>query len=399
MDTQHIIDLEQDYLVQNYTRPQFVLDEGKGVYLFDTEGNKYLDMVSGIAVSALGYGDEGMIEVMQKAASKPLHVSNLYHTAGHAVLAEKLVKTSFADRVFFCNSGTEAIEGALKFARKWARTTHNNPDKYEIISFTHAFHGRSMGALSTTAKEKYRIPFEPLIGGVHFAEFNDLESAASFMGPNTAAVIVEPVQGEGGITPARAEFLAGLRELCDEHGALLIFDEVQCGMGRTGTMWAYEVAGVAPDLLSVAKPLGGGLPIGAVLATQAVADTIKPGDHGSTFAGGPFVTTVAGYVVDRISDPAFLDHIKDVGNYMGEKLSELLDQPAVSEIRGRGLMWGIELDEKYTPADVVNGGYEHGLLLVGAGRNTVRLVPPLILEREHVDELAAKLSAILSQMS
>lgn len=399
MDTQHIIDLEQDYLVQNYTRPQFVLDEGKGVYLFDTEGNKYLDMVSGIAVSALGYGDEGMIEVMTKAASKPLHVSNLYHTAGHAVLAEKLVNTSFADRVFFCNSGTEAIEGALKFARKWARTTHNNPDKYEIISFTHAFHGRSMGALSTTAKEKYRIPFEPLIGGVHFAEFNDLESAASFMGPNTAAVIVEPVQGEGGITPARAEFLAGLRELCDEHGALLIFDEVQCGMGRTGTMWAYEVAGVAPDLLSVAKPLGGGLPIGAVLATQAVADTIKPGDHGSTFAGGPFVTTVAGYVVDRISDPAFLDHIKDVGNYMGEKLSELLDQPAVSQIRGRGLMWGIELDEKYTPADVVNGGYEQGLLLVGAGRNTVRLVPPLILEREHVDELAAKLSAILSQMS
>ncbi len=399
MEKQHIIDLEQDYLVQNYTRPQFVLDEGKGVYLFDTEGNKYLDMVSGIAVSALGYADEGMIEVMTQAASKPLHVSNLYHTAGHAVLAEKLVKTSFADRVFFCNSGTEAIEGALKFARKWARTTHNNPDKYEIISFTHAFHGRSMGALSTTAKEKYRTPFEPLIGGVHFAQFNDLESAASFMGPNTAAIIVEPVQGEGGITPARAEFLAGLRELCNEHGALLIFDEVQCGMGRTGTMWAYEVAGVAPDLLSVAKPLGGGLPIGAVLATQAVADTIKPGDHGSTFAGGPFVTTVASYVVDRISDPVFLDHIKDVGNYMGEKLSELLDQPAIREIRGRGLMWGIELHEAYTPADLVNGGYEHGVLLVGAGRNTVRLVPPLILEREHVDELVTKLSTILAKIS
>ena len=399
MDAQHIIDLEQKYLVQNYKRPKFVLEQGEGVYLFDSEGKKYLDMVSGIAVSALGYGDEGMHEAMLKAASKPLHVSNLYHTAGHVLLAEKMVNSSFADRVFFCNSGTEAVETALKFARKWARTTHDNSNKYEIVSFTHAFHGRSMGALSTTAKAKYRTSFEPLIGGVHFAEFNDLESAAALIGANTAGVIVEPVQGEGGIMPARAEFLAGLRKLCDKHHALLIFDEIQCGMGRTGTMWAHEAAGVTPDIMSVAKPLGGGLPIGATLVTERVADTIKPGDHGSTFGGSPFVTSVACYVFDRVADPEFLHHVKDVGNYLGERLSELLDQPAVREIRGRGLMWGIELHEAYSTADIVARGYENGLLLVGAGRNTIRLVPPLVIEREHVDQLTEKLVVIFSHIS
>lgn len=399
MNAQKIIELEQKYIVQSYKRPEFVLEHGEGVYLFDSEGNKYLDMVSGIAVSALGYGDEGMVEVMRKAASAPLHVSNLYHTAPHALLAEKLVNSCFADRVFFSNSGTEAVEGALKFARKWARTANDNPNKYEIVSFTHAFHGRSMGALSTTAKPKYRKPFEPLIGGVHFAEYNDLESAAALIGPNTAAVIVEPLQGEGGITPASADFLAGLRQLCDEHDALLIFDEIQCGMGRTGTMWAHEAAGVTPDIMSVAKPLGGGLPIGAVLVTERVAETIKPGDHGSTFAGGPFVTAVACYVTDRISDPALLDHVKDVGGYLGEQLSELLHLPAVREIRGRGLMWGVELEESYATADVVAAGYQNGLLLVGAGRNTIRLVPPLVLAREEVDELKAKLSLILSSLN
>jgi acetylornithine/N-succinyldiaminopimelate aminotransferase len=398
LNTQEIIDLEQKYLVQTYKRPPFVLDGGKGVYLFDTEGGKYLDLVSGIAVTALGYGDEGMEAVMREQASKPLHVSNLYHTAPHAKLAQKLVETSFADRVFFCNSGTEAVEGALKFARKWARTTDNNPEKYEVVSFTHAFHGRSMGALSTTAKEKYRAPFEPLIGGVHFAEFNSLEAAKALMGANTAAVIVEPVQGEGGIMPARAQFLAGLRTLCDQHGALLIFDEIQCGMGRTGTLWAHEAAGVEPDILTVAKPLGGGLPIGAILVTERVAQVMQPGDHGSTFAGGSFVSAVAGYVFDRIADPALLDHVKEVGGYLGELLSQLMtDVPAIREIRGRGLMWGIELDESVSTADVVNAGYEHGLLLVGAGRNTIRLVPPLIIEQSHIDELVEKLHSILTQ--
>ncbi|MDQ4075841.1 MAG: acetylornithine transaminase, partial [Chloroflexota bacterium] len=309
MNARQVIDLEQQYLLQSYKRPDFVLERGEGVYLFDTEGNRYLDMVGGIAVNALGYGDPEMLEVMREQVGSLLHVSNLYHTAPHAELAEKLVTSSFADRVFFCNSGTEAVEGALKFARKWARMSSGNQDKCEIVSFTQAFHGRSMGALATTANAKYREPFGPLIGGVSFAEFNNLESASELINTNTAAVIVEPVQGEGGITPADDNFLTGLRTLCDEYGAALIFDEVQCGMGRTGTLWAYEATGVTPDLMAIAKPLGGGLPIGAILMTQDVANAIMVGEHGSTFAGSPFVTAVAGYVFDRITDPAFLDHV------------------------------------------------------------------------------------------
>jgi acetylornithine/N-succinyldiaminopimelate aminotransferase len=397
LDTQQTIDQEHDLLVQVYKRAPFVLERGEGAYLYDTEGREYLDMVGGVAVNALGYGDAGMEATMQRAASGLLHVSNLFHTAPQVELAQRLVGSSFADRVFFCNSGTEAIEGALKFARKWARTHSGNPDKYEIVAFTHSFHGRSMGALATTHTPKYREPFAPLIGGVHFAEYNDLESAKAIIGPNTAAVLVEPVQGEGGITPASETFLKGLRQLCDEYGAALIFDEIQCGMGRTGTLWAHEAAGVTPDIMTVAKPLGGGLPIGAILMTEEVGTTIVPGDHGSTFAGGPFITTVAAYVYDRIADPAFLDHVKEMGNYMGEQLSELAaDLPVIKEIRGRGLMWGIELHDSLAAPDAVTAAYEHGLLLVGAGRNTLRLIPPLIIQRHHVDELTDKLRALLT---
>ncbi len=397
LDAQQIIEMDDELIVQTYKRAPLVLERGEGAYLYDTEGHKYLDMVGGIAVNALGYGDAGMEQAMREAASGLLHVSNLYHTAPQVELAARLVGSSFAERVFFCNSGTEAIEGALKFARKWARSTSGNEAKYEFVAFTNSFHGRSMGAVATTHTAKYREPFAPLIGGVHFAEYNDLDSAAALIGPNTAAVLVEPVQGEGGITPAGETFLKGLRRLCNEHGALLIFDEIQCGLGRTGTLWAHEAVGVTPDIMTVAKPLGGGLPIGAILVTNEVASAIGVGDHGSTFAGGPFITSVASYVFDRLSDPVLLDHVKEMGNYLGEQLSELqAELPAIKEIRGRGLMWGIELDESLLAPDVVGAAYQHGLLLVGAGRNTLRLLPPLIIEREHVDDLVEKLRGLLA---
>lgn len=400
MDTQQIMELDKRYLVQSYKRPPFVLERGEGVYLFDSEGRQYLDMVGGIAVNALGYGDAGMAEAIRAHAGGLLHTSNLFHTEPQVRLAQKLVDSCFADRLFFCNSGTEAVEGALKFARKWHHEQQGNDHKHEIIAFSHAFHGRSMGALATTANPKYRLPYEPLIGGVHFAEYNNLESVVALIGPATAAIILEPVQGEGGIMTAHPEFLAGLRRLCDEHGALLIFDEIQCGMGRTGTLWAHQATGVTPDIMTVAKPLGGGLPIGAILVTERVAQAMHVGDHGSTFAGGPFITAVAGYVFDRIADPAFLDHVKEIGDYLGEQLSELLtSSPLVRDVRGRGLMWGLELDESLPVADVVAAALDHGLLLVGAGRNTIRFVPPLVLQRAHVDELTHKLGALLKQVA
>jgi acetylornithine/N-succinyldiaminopimelate aminotransferase len=400
LNAQEIINKEQQYLVQSYKRPNFVLARGEGAYLFDTEGRKFLDMVAGIAVNALGYGDPGVAAVIREHADGLLHVSNLYHTASQTELAEKLIRASFADRLFFSNSGTEAVEGAFKFARKWARESSGNAEKYEIIAFSNAFHGRSMGALAATANAKYREPFAPLIGGVRFGEYNDLESAASLIGPNSAAVIVEPVQGEGGITPASSAFLSGLRRLCDEHGALLIFDEIQCGLGRTGTLWAHEAVGVTPDLMVIAKPLGGGLPIGAILATQRVAEVIGVGDHGSTFAGGPFITAVASHIFDRVSDPAFLDHVKEMGNYLGEQLSDLAGEfPLIKEVRGRGLMWGIELDESLPVANVVAAAPEEGLLLVGAGRNTLRLLPPLIIGQAEVDECIVKIRQLLKRTS
>ncbi len=396
MDAQALIDLEQEVMVQSYKRPAFVLERGEGAYVYDSEGNRYLDMMAGIAVNALGYADKGVVEAIRSHADGLLHMSNLYLTPSHVELAKKLVDSCFADRVFFSNSGTEAVEGALKFARKVAYETRHDTEKHEVVAFTHAFHGRSMGALATTANPKYRKPYEPLMSGVHFAPYNDLDAALASINERTAAVILEPVQGEGGIMPASDTFLKGLRAKCDEVDALLIFDEVQCGMGRTGLLWAHQWTSITPDIMVTAKPLGAGLPIGAILVTEKVASAIHVGDHGSTFAGGPFITGVANYVFDRISDPAFLDHVKEVGGYMGEHLSELAGEfPVIKEVRGRGLMWGVELEESLPTADVINAGHAHGLLLVGAGRNTVRIVPPLIIDTSHVDELIGKLREIL----
>lgn len=392
--TDQIIDAESRYIAPTYKRPPFVLVHGEGMMLYDSEGNAYQDWVAGIAVNALGYGDKDIQEAITRQMSNGiLHLSNLYHTAPHVQLAQTLCESSFADRVFFCNSGAEANEGAIKFARKVAYEK-GLKDKTEIVSFTNGFHGRTMGALAVTPREKYQAPFRPMMPGAVTAEFNNIESAKNAIGPNTAAVIVEPVQGEGGVYVATQEFLQTLRDLCSQHDAILIFDEVQCGVGRTGRLWAYEHYNVLPDMLTAAKPLAGGLPIGAILMTETVASALKPGDHGSTFAGGLVVTAAAKAVIEKINQPEFLEHVTEVGEYLLERLSEI-NSPLVKEVRGKGLIAAMELTVESAP--LIEAGYRHGLILVNAGPNVLRFVPPLIAEKSHVDTLIEKLETILAE--
>lgn len=390
--TDQIIEQEHDHVLQSYKRAPFVLVHGEGVTLYDSEGNSYLDWVAGIAVNALGYGDPELTHALQKAAAGLIHVSNLYLTAPQVELATMLCEKSFADRVCFANSGSEANEAAVKFARKTAYE-RGLPDKTEIVCFTHAFHGRTTGALALTPKEKYQNGFKPLLPGVIVAEFNDLDSAKAAIGEKTAGVIVEPIQGEGGIQPATPEFLHGLRELCDQYGAVLIFDEIQCGMGRTGKLWAHEHSGVTPDIMTIAKPLAGGLPIGAILMTESVANAIHFGEHGSTFAGGPLVTSAAKVVLNRISQPEFLEHVTEVGDYLKDRLMEI-NSPLIKEVRGTGLMIGFELTVDVSP--IIEEGYKQGLMMVNAGTNVIRFVPPLIVDKQHVDTLIEKLTTILA---
>ena len=412
MNKEEIIQGEMQYLVHTYNRPPVVFERGEGAYLYDTEGNKYLDFMAGIAVNALGHGDAEWIGAVTAQAGRLTHVSNLYHTGAHVQLAKRLVENSFADRVFFCNSGSEANETAVKFARKWAgkrgerreergeergerregRGGSLQSPKTKLVSFSHAFHGRTLGSLSLTHKQKYREPFEPLLPGVVFAEFNDLASARAAMSDEVGAVIVEPVQGEGGIHPATPEFLQELRQLCDEHQALLIFDEVQCGLGRTGHLWAHEALGVVPDIMTLAKPLAGGLPIGAVLVTEEVARAIEPGDHGSTFAGGPLVCTAAQVVFDRVCRPEFLQSVQENGAYLQHRLKTMESEQIVA-VRGLGLMIGLEL--KTAVAPLVAAARDKGLMLVAAGDNVIRFVPPLIVTREQIDEAVGILEEVI----
>jgi acetylornithine/N-succinyldiaminopimelate aminotransferase len=392
--TDQVIQDEHEYIAQTYKRAPFVLVHGEGVHLFDSEGKTYLDWVAGIAVNALGYSDPELTQAIQNGAKSLIHTSNLYLTAPQVELAKLLCEKSFADRVFFTNSGTEANEGAVKFARK-VMYERGLPDKNQIVCFTNAFHGRTAGSLALTPKDKYQKPFQPLMPGVVVAEFNNLDSAKGAINANTAAVIIEPVQGEGGVNAATTAFLQGLRQLCDQHGALLIFDEIQCGMGRTGTLWAYEHSGVTPDIMTIAKPLAGGLPIGAILLTEAVASAMHPGEHGSTFSGGALVTSAAKVVLNRVSQPDFLAHVNDVGNYLVERLSEI-NSPLIKEVRGRGLMVGLELT--IDTSAIIEAGYQQGLIMVNAGTNIIRFVPPLIVERGHVDQLVEKLTGILADI-
>ncbi|MFN2161661.1 MAG: acetylornithine transaminase [Candidatus Promineifilaceae bacterium] len=394
MEAEDIIKLEADFVLQTYVRPDVVFTHGEGAVLYDSTGKPYLDFMSGIAVTALGHSDPDWVSAVCDQAGKLVHVSNLYHTAPHAMLAQRLVENSFADRVYFCNSGTEANEAAFKFARKYARETAGEESKTKIVAFSGSFHGRTMGSLAATYKAHYREPFEPLMPGVVFISYNDPEAAREAIDDQVCAVIVEPVQGEGGVRPATAEFLAALRALCDEHHALLIFDEVQCGLGRTGTLWAYESTGVTPDIMTLAKPLAGGLPIGATLVTQAVADVIKPGDHASTFAAGPLVCRAALTVFDRLSGPGFLANVRAQADYLQHRLS-MLESDLIVEVRAAGLLVGVEM--KIPVAPLIAGAREQGLLVINAGDNVLRLAPPLIIDREAIDQAVIVMADILQE--
>ncbi len=373
-----------DALLGTYRRAPMELVRGSGVELFDADGKSYLDLVAGIAVNALGYADAGLERAMRDAIEGGLvHVSNLYRTAPGERLAEKLVETSFADKVFFCNSGAEANEGAFKMARRWGRST-GMASKHDIVALRGAFHGRLFGTLAATDRPQYRMPFRPLAGGISIAE-RDLGELQSVLNPETvAAVIIEPVQGEGGVRVIDPAFLRGLRELTQERNILLILDEIQCGYGRTGTFWAYEQAGITPDILTTAKPMAGGLPMGAILMTQAVADAMQPGDHGTTFGGGPFVASVGLHVFDRLNDPKMLAHVTETGAWLGSALHAMAERSLkVRAVRGLGYMWGIDVTD--AAKDVVARALDLGLLICSAGEHTVRLLPPLVATRADLE--------------
>lgn len=369
------------------------LVSGSGITLRDAEGRSYIDFTSGIAVNALGYGDAGLRDVLTKAAEGLIHVSNLYRTGPGEQLAERLVGLSFADQVFFCNSGAEANEGAFKFVRKWARAA-GGPAKHEIIAVRGAFHGRLFASLAATDRPSYRAPFRPLAGGVSIVE-RDLEELALVLDrETTAGVIVEPVQGEGGVRVLDAGFLRELRALTRERGIALLYDEIQCGLGRTGTFFAYQGVGVVPDVLTLAKPLAGGLPMGAILLTDDIASAMQAGDHGTTFGGGPFVATVALHVLERLADPALLAHVRNTGAWLGEQLEAMQARSGrIRAVRGVGFIWGVDVHE---PApDVITRARSEGLLLVSAGEYTVRVLPPLVATRDQLADGLERLERAL----
>jgi len=368
-------------ILGTYKRAPVEFVGGRGVYLHDRAGRQYLDFVSGIAVNALGYDDAGLKAAMHAAADGLVHTSNLYATAPGEALARELVSKSFADKVFFCNSGAEANEGAFKFARRWARNL--GEAKHEIVALRGAFHGRLFGTLAATDRPAYRLPFRPLVPGVSIFERDLAELDAALSEDTVAALILEPVQGEGGVRVLDFGLLRELRALTRERNIALILDEIQCGLGRTGTLFAYEHAGIEPDLMTLAKPLAGGLPMGAILMTQSIADAVKPGDHGTTFGGGPFVASVAQHVLGRLSDPAMLRHVAEVGAWMGAELNEIARRTGrIRQVRGMGLMWGI--DVMGTASHVVSEALANGLLVCSAGDYTVRMLPPLVATREEI---------------
>lgn len=369
-----------------YAQPDLVLARGEGCWVWDEAGRRYLDFTAGIAVNALGHGSPVVAGAIGEALSKGLiHTSNLFATRPAGELARVLVDLSFPGKVFFCNSGAEANEAALKFSRRWAGTTGSD-ERRDFLAFRGAFHGRLFGTLAATDREAYQAPFRPLMPGVHFVDVGDVAAVEVVLATGTiAAVLVEPLQGEGGVRPVDDDFLRALRALCDRYGSLLVFDEIQCGLGRTGDVFAYQRAGVHPDILTLAKPLAGGLPMGAVVMAPAVADALRPGDHGTTFGGGPLVASVALAVVRTLTEPAFLARVAALGHHLTQGLEALRNEvDGVLEVRGRGLIQGMVLDGAAAP--VVSRARDLGLLLVSAGPNVVRFVPPLVITSEEIDD-------------
>lgn len=385
-------------ILHTYNRFPVVFDRGEGVYLYDTEGKKYLDFAAGIAVNSLGYHYPGYDEALKAQIDKLSHISNLYYNEPMTQAGEKLVKASGLSRAFFTNSGTEAIEGALKAARKYSYKKYGT-ERYEIIAMNHSFHGRSMGALSVTGTAHYREPFEPLIGGVRFADFNDLESVKAQITDKTCAIITEVVQGEGGIYPAKQEFLEGLRTVCDEKDIILIFDEIQCGMGRTGEYFAWQGYGVKPDVMTVAKAVGCGVPVGAfVLGEKTAQNSLEPGDHGTTYGGNPFVCAAVSKVFDLFEQDHILDHVKETTPYLEEKLDELVAKTPIFETRrGKGFMQGIVV-KGVSVGEVVKKALANGLVVISAGSDVLRLVPPLVITKENIDEMIKLLEKSVAEL-
>lgn len=387
MRTENLIEESEVNILHTYNRFPVVLDHGEGVYLYDVEGKKYLDFAAGIAVNALGYHYPGYDEALKDQIDKLIHVSNLYYNQPVIEAGAKLVLASRMKKAFFTNSGTEAIEGALKTAKKYAYNRDGHAG-HEIIAMNHSFHGRTIGALAVTGNDHYREPFEPLMGGVKFADFNDLESVKAQITDKTCAIITEVVQGEGGIYPATQEFLEGLRQICNERDIVLIFDEIQCGMGRTGYYFAWQGYGVRPDVMTCAKALGSGVPVGAFVLGEKLADSsLAPGDHGTTYGGNPLVCAAVSKVFEIFEKDMILAHVQELTPYLEEKLDELVqDYDCVAQRRGKGFMQGLVIQGRPV-GDVINKALENGLLVISAGSDVLRLVPPLIVTRNHVDEM------------
>ena len=395
MCSKEYIDRAEQAILHTYNRFPVVLEKGQGVRLYDVEGKEYLDFAAGIAVFSLGYNHPEYSKTLKEQIDKLLHTSNLYYNVPMVEAAEKLTKAAGLSKVFFTNSGTEAVEGAIKVARKYAYLKDGSTD-HEIIAMNHSFHGRSLGALSVTGNTHYQEPFKPLIGGIRFADFNDLESVKAQINEKTCAIIMETVQGEGGIYPATEEFIQGVRKLCDEKDILLILDEIQCGMGRTGGMFACQSYGVQPDVMTCAKALGCGVPVGAFVLNEKTANaSLVPGDHGTTYGGNPFACAAVSKVFDLFEQEHILEHVQQITPYLEEKLDELVDKyPMIMARRGKGLMQGLVLEGKPV-GEVVSRALERGLIVISAGENVLRLVPPLVITEEDIDEMVEKLEKSL----
>lgn len=387
---------EQD-LLHTYHRYPIIWESGKGVYLYDTKGGKYLDFAAGIAVCALGYGNEEYNQALKTQVDQLIHTSNLYYNKPIIKAAELVKKASGMDRVFFTNSGTEAIEGAIKAAKKYAYIRDGHTD-HEIIAMKNSFHGRSLGALSVTGNRHYQEPFEPLLGGIRFAEFNNLESVISQINEKTCAILFETIQGEGGVYPAKQEFIEGIAALCNEKDILLILDEIQCGMGRSGMMFAWQNYGVKPDIMAVAKALGCGVPVGAFLMTERVAEkSLVPGDHGTTYGGNPLVGAAICKVLEIMEREHITEHVAEVSGYLWDRLEELkAKHTCITDHRGMGLIQGLQMTVPV--GEVSKKALQKGLVLITAGTDVIRFVPPLVIEKEHVDEMFGILDKVLSDM-
>lgn len=388
----------EESILHTYNRFPVVFEKGQGCYLYDSEGKEYLDFAAGIAVNSLGYHYPGYDEALKDQIDKLMHTSNLYYNLPIMEAAEKILKVSKMDRVFFTNSGTEAIEGAIKAAKKYAYTRDGHTD-HEIIAMNHSFHGRSLGALSVTGNKHYQEPFEPLLGGIRFADFNDLESVKAQLTDKTCAILFETVQGEGGIYPATQEFMDGIEKICKERDILLILDEIQCGMGRTGEMFAWQGYGVKPDIMTSAKALGCGVPVGAFLMTERIAEkSLKPGDHGTTYGGNPFVGAAVSTVLDIFEELNLPAHVKEISAYLEEKLDALVDKyDCLTQRRGVGLIQGVVTTKPV--GEITSKALEEGLIIISAGSDVLRFVPPLVIEKEHVDEMIEKLDHTLAALS